>query len=70
MVEVAQDDENPTVLGPKRIFDWHADIVEGDKSCSGGRRVGGLYWLGLDALLTGDEDDGEATLSGHHVVQG
>ncbi len=69
MVEVAQDDENPTILGPERIFDWHSDVVEGDKSCSGSRRVRSLYGLGRDALLTGDENDGEATLSRHHVVQ-
>jgi hypothetical protein len=68
MIEVAQDDEDPTILGPERVFDWYSDVVKGDKSCSGGRRVGSLYGLGRDAFLTWDEDDGEATLSRHHVV--
>ena len=67
MIEIAQDDENPTVFRPECIFDWYSDIVEGDKSCPGRRRVGGLYWFGRDALLTGDENNGEATLSGQHV---
>ncbi len=49
----------PPSSGPS-VFSTHTDIVEGDKRCSGSRRVRGLYWLGRDAFLARNEDDSEA----------
>jgi hypothetical protein len=57
VVEVAQDDEDPTILGAERVFNRNSDIVEGDEGCAGGRGIGGLYGFGGDTFLTGDEDN-------------
>ena len=62
MVEVAQNDQQATIFGPKHVLGRDLDIVEGNIARAGRRRVRGLDGLGLDALAARNKEDGEAAL--------
>lgn len=68
VVEVAQDNEDPTTLGAERVLDRDADVIKGDEGRAGSRRVGRLDRRGGDTLLTGYENDCQTILSRVRVL--
>ena len=62
VVEVAEHDEDPRAFFAEGVGYGDAHVVEGDESGAGGGGVGGLDGLRGYAVLTFDEDDGEAVV--------
>lgn len=62
VVEVGQNDLETLVLLAEQVLDRNLDIVEGDESGTSGGRVGSLDLSSLDALSTGNEENGKTLL--------
>jgi len=61
-IKVGQDHQESTILWSKHVLGGNDDIVEGDVSGSGSRRVRRLDLLGLNAFPSGHEEGSEAAL--------
>ena len=62
VVEVAQNDEDASTLGPERVLDGHFDVLEGDVSRASRSGVGGLDRLRLHTLPTLNENHSETAV--------
>jgi hypothetical protein len=58
-----EDDENTSTIFTKSVLHWYLDIVKGDISGTGGRRIARLNLFGLHTRSSFNKDDGESILS-------
>lgn len=62
VVEVAEDDVNPSTLFTESVLYGHLDIVKGDICRAGGGGISRLDSLRGDIVITLNEDDCESLL--------